>query len=116
MKKTKKIREVEVDLGPALIQGLSEIVEGLSRVSGKITIRHCKVAPPPVVKSKQIVLIREQLHMSQNLFAEVVGVSPQLVRAWEQGTRKPSRMACRLLEEIRQNPGYWRGRSLVHGG
>jgi DNA-binding transcriptional regulator YiaG len=33
-----------------------------------------------------------------------------LVKAWEQGMRKPSRMARRLMDEIRANPSRWRAK------
>mgnify|MGYP001124062743 CR=1 FL=1 len=43
---------------------------------------------------------REDLGVSQAVFADMLGVSASLVQSWEQGFRKPSRMACRLLDEI----------------
>jgi DNA-binding transcriptional regulator YiaG len=36
-----------------------------------------------------------------------MGVSTALVQHWEQGFRKPSRMACRLFDEINRDPGRW---------
>jgi putative transcriptional regulator len=52
--------------------------------------------------------VRESLHVSQALFARMVGASPALVRAWEMGSRVPSPMARRLLDTIRRDPAPWR--------
>jgi hypothetical protein len=40
----------------------------------------------------------------------MLAVSPMTVRSWEQGTRQPSAMARRFLDEIRMAPGHFRGR------
>jgi DNA-binding transcriptional regulator YiaG len=44
---------------------------------------------------------------SQAVFAKLLGVSLNTVRAWEQGVNHPSDMACRFLDEIRRDPAYW---------
>ena len=36
-----------------------------------------------------------------------MGVSIQAVHDWEQGLKPPGRAACRLMDEIRNNPDYW---------
>jgi DNA-binding transcriptional regulator YiaG len=53
---------------------------------------------------------RSLLHASQPIFAQFLGVSPSAVRDWEQGVKPPSGSACRLMDEIRQNPEYFFGR------
>ncbi len=112
--KRKQIRELKIDLGKELVQGMREVAEGLAgKDFSKVTTRTVKsIAPIPVLKSRQVRAIRQQLAMSQVVFADAVGVSPQLVRAWEQGQRKPSRLACRFLDGIRRDPSYWR--RIVH--
>ena len=40
--------------------------------------------------------------------AHLIGASPALVRAWEQGGRVPSPMARRLLDAIRREGRPWR--------
>lgn len=53
---------------------------------------------------------REKLGASQAIFAQFLGVSLNTVRSWEQGAKQPNPMACRFMDEILLNPGYWRGR------
>ena len=54
--------------------------------------------------------IRASLRLSQALFAKFLNVSLSIVTKWEQGREQPGGAACRLLDEIRQDPEYWRGR------
>jgi putative transcriptional regulator len=42
--------------------------------------------------------------MSQFVFASVLNVSVKTVQSWEQGERRPSHAALRLLEIIAANP------------
>jgi DNA-binding transcriptional regulator YiaG len=37
----------------------------------------------------------------------MLGVSKVLVQSWEQGARRPSRLARRLLDEINARPHHW---------
>ncbi len=60
---------------------------------------------PSVVQS-----VRQLLGLSQPLFADFLGVDASTVRSWEQGTRLPSPIARRFMDEITANPEYWRGR------
>jgi DNA-binding transcriptional regulator YiaG len=53
---------------------------------------------------------RELLDCSQVVFGRLLGVSTQTVRSWEQGRNLPHPVARRLMDEIRRNPDYWRGR------
>jgi putative transcriptional regulator len=54
--------------------------------------------------------VRRILGLSQPLFAEFLGVDASTVRSWEQGTRPPSSIARRFMDEISADPGYWHGR------
>ena len=54
--------------------------------------------------------IRVALNVSQAIMAKLLGVSVLTVQSWEQGTRKPSQMACRFLDEISKSPQYWKKR------
>ena len=47
---------------------------------------------------------------SHAVFARLLGIFVVLAQAWEQGQRKPSKMACRLLDEINAAPARWRQR------
>ena len=54
--------------------------------------------------------VRQLLGLSQPLFADFLGVDASTVRSWEQGTRPPSTIARRFMDEVTVNPEYWRGR------
>lgn len=54
--------------------------------------------------------VRNLLGMSQVLFARFLGVDANTVRSWEQGTRPPSPIARRFMDEIESDPEYWRRR------
>lgn len=97
MKKTK--------LGQELIQGMMEIV---AHQEGKITLRTTQIEmpePPPELSKKDVSNIRvKRLHMSQGAFAKLLGVSVRVVQSWEQGEKKPSGAARRLLQVAEKSP------------
>ena len=97
MKKTK--------LGQELIQGMMEI---MAHQEGKITLRTTKMEMPelpPELSGEEISKIRlKKLHMSQGAFAKLLGVSVRVVQSWEQGEKKPSGAARRLLQVAEKNP------------
>jgi putative transcriptional regulator len=47
--------------------------------------------------------MRKQAKLSQERFAEVLGISPATLRNWEQGRREPEGPAQRLLQVARHN-------------
>ena len=51
----------------------------------------------PEYKAKDVVALRNKLELTQRGFANVVGVSPRTVEAWEAGVNAPSRSARHLL-------------------
>jgi putative transcriptional regulator len=51
--------------------------------------------------------VRLSLGVSQAVFAQILGVSTDLVAAWEQNQRRPSTMACRLFELIEHDKSQW---------
>ncbi len=53
--------------------------------------------------------LRRRLDLSQAVFAQVLGVSAVPARKWESGARKPSPLACRLLDLIDRQPEMVRG-------
>jgi putative transcriptional regulator len=98
-------------IGSKIVEGMREFTEALE--SGKVISEHftchnvtLKFKPnrysPLLVKKT-----RKALRLSQALFANFLGVSPQTVRAWEQGVNVPNDMACRFMDEIRLDPDYW---------
>lgn len=61
-------------------------------------------APPCRIAPVEIRRIRQSLKASQTTFALYLNVSPNAVRSWEQGTRRPQQAALKLLGIARKNP------------
>ena len=73
----------------------------------KITLRTKTLTlPRPVkpIKPKDIVAIREQLAVSQSVFAQLLNVPKVTAISWEKGRRKPTGAALRLLDLVRKKP------------
>ena len=68
------------------------------------TAAAAQVEPPPQYVSERIKEIREQMGLSQPVFAAALNVSTETVRAWEQGTREPAGATLRLLEGAEEHP------------
>ena len=52
----------------------------------------------------QIKEIREQMNISQTVFAKLLNVSPSSIRQWEQGKREPTGATKVLLELLKKTP------------
>jgi putative transcriptional regulator len=70
----------------------------------KYTAAEAEVEPPPRYVSERIKEIREQMGLSQPVFAAALNVSTETVRAWEQGKREPDGATLRLLEVAEEHP------------
>jgi putative transcriptional regulator len=79
---------------------------------GRLTLRTIEVDEPSDYRAKDVKRVREELNVSQAVFAQLVGVSDVLVRSWERGAREPAPIARRLLDQIRAYPD--RFAKLVH--
>jgi putative transcriptional regulator len=91
----------------SIMQGLTEAVD---YQQGKISARKTKLIIKPVAAFNidDIKQIRQKTGLSQVLFASSLGVSPKTVEAWENGRNKPEGASRRLLEIVRDNPGFLR--------
>jgi putative transcriptional regulator len=56
--------------------------------------------PTPEFTPKDVVRIRTKNRASQSVFAAFLNVGKTTVAAWEQGTKKPSGAASKLLELV----------------
>jgi DNA-binding transcriptional regulator YiaG len=72
---------------------------------GRLTVRTVEVVEPSAYDAKAVRRTRRSLNLSQALFAQLLGVSGALVRAWELGSRAPAPLARRLLDQVRASPG-----------
>src|SRR3990172_5974355 len=79
--------------------------EGVRFAKGELTLRTIAIPPqPPQLAARDVVKLRRRLGMSQNLFAHVLNISPKTVQSWEQGHRRPSQAALRLLQVVQAQP------------
>jgi DNA-binding transcriptional regulator YiaG len=104
-------------IGERLIAGMESLLTtmkggGLAAVQKKFTVRKVKMATfeVPTLGKEGVLAIRTSLGVSQPVFASLLGVSPALVKGWEQGVKVPSGVALRFLAEVRRNPDYWKAR------
>jgi len=70
---------------------------------GDVTMREfdARCLPPvPDYTGAQVAKIRRKTRASQAVFGAVLNVGKSTVAAWEQGTKKPSAAAARLLEIV----------------
>lgn len=70
------------------------------------TIRVGQANPAEGMSPADIRHLRDALGMSQPVFASILSVSVNTVRAWEQGLRQPNGTALRLMAILRENPAY----------
>lgn len=68
------------------------------------TAAEAEVEPPPQYGPGRIREIRDHMELSQPVFAAALNVSPETIRAWEQGKRAPDGPTLRLLEVAEQHP------------
>ncbi|MGN6564773.1 MAG: helix-turn-helix domain-containing protein [Thermomicrobiales bacterium] len=101
------------ELGKLLIQGSEEVLayqrgeRALREHRVPITARGVIVLDPPHYDAARIRALRQQLALSQQLFADALNVSLATVRAWEQGLRVPEGATRRLLEIAEEHPEYF---------
>ena len=69
-----------------------------------LTARVASGSPAPKFDAERIVRMREGMQLSQPVFAQLLNVSAETVRAWEQKKRTPDGAALRLLELAEQQP------------
>jgi putative transcriptional regulator len=95
-------------LGREIIRGLTEAAESLERGVPLGTMKTVELPDEPgEYDGAGVRATRASLNASQAVFARVMGVSTILVRSWENGSREPSRLARRLLDEINREPRRW---------
>ena len=100
--------------GARIVAALTQFADDLESgvpIESKYTVRQIRVIPKPSIYSPDRVrAVRQLIGASQEVFAQLLAVSPMTVRSWEQGVRQPSPIARRFLDEIAMAPGHFRGR------
>ncbi|MCH8046614.1 MAG: transcriptional regulator [Planctomycetes bacterium] len=99
-----------------IVQGLEEFADALESgkdIAGRFTCRTIVLNLEPSEYNKSRVRdTRDILGASQTIFAHFLGVSPRTVQAWERGEKTPMPIACRFMDEIRNDPQKFRRRFL----
>lgn len=87
----------------SIITGLNEAIE---YEQGKISAGKTKltIEPLPDISADEIKTIRNNLGLTQAMFAAVIGVSAKTVEAWEAGTNRPIGPARRMISIIQFDP------------
>ncbi|MBL4889444.1 MAG: XRE family transcriptional regulator [Candidatus Lindowbacteria bacterium] len=90
-------------LGQELIEGLNEV---MAHQRGEITLKETTLVddPPEWTKDKIASLRLKKLRVSQSIFASLLAVTRSAVQAWEQGQKRPTGSARRLLQVIDKDP------------
>ncbi|SRR5579883_2727054 len=81
--------------------------EAIRHAKGEITLKTTTLElpdPPPEVGAEELAELQLAGGMSQAGFARLLNVSTKTIQSWEQGQRKPSQAALRLIQVFRHNP------------
>lgn len=80
--------------------------ESLAHARGELltlkTVPHLEA--PPEIDPDTLVALRTEVSMSQAVFARLLSTSTKTVQSWEQGKRKPSPAARRLIHILAMEP------------
>jgi putative transcriptional regulator len=113
---TRKRKTKPSPLSRRIISGLTDLRDALrdgAPLGERFTVRTVEISDPQRFDAARVRALRDTLNMSQQVFAQVIGVSTVLVRSWEQGVRTPSPLARRLLAEVEERPHRWRAKVSV---
>jgi putative transcriptional regulator len=89
------------------LRELAQTVKDGRPLEQRFTVRTVTLLEPHHYSPADVKRLRDQLGMSQAVFAEALGVSRIWVQGWERGVRHPSPLARRLLDTISADPAAW---------
>ena len=99
-----KDRSKRLPVAEQIRKGLEEAIR---HAKGEITLKTTILEipdRPPEVGAQELTKLRLKSGMSQAVFARMLNVSTKTVQSWEQGQRRPSQAALRLIQVFRKNP------------
>lgn len=101
-------------IGKKIIAALEEGLEAIQSdepLERRLSVRRYAIPDEPnEYDGPAVRAVRDRHAMSQGMFARFLCVSTSTVQSWEQGRRKPSRIARRLLDEMMAHPDHYRAR------
>ena len=86
----------QFDVYQGILEGLQQAIaykQG-DHTQARVSVRSVPDFP---ITATDVVRVRTELELSRQTLAQVVGVSPRTVAAWEAGRAAPSKTAQRLL-------------------
>jgi DNA-binding transcriptional regulator YiaG len=95
------------DRAPLFERLRTGLEEAIRHAKGEISLKATVLElpdPPPQIQPDELMKLRLDSRMSQDVFARVLNVPTKTVQNWEEGTRKPTQAALRLIQVFRQNP------------
>jgi putative transcriptional regulator len=104
-----KLSKLEKDLVEGLEEFVTDLKSGKSIEKKYIRRRVVLDLEPGAYTPQKVKEVRQILNVSQLVFAQFLGVTVKAVSKWESGS-SPNKMACRMMDEIRCNPDFWRKR------
>jgi len=79
--------------------------EGIAHSNGELTLKTIEAPEdPPEIDAASLAALRNQVAMSQRVFAKLLSVSCKTLQSWEQGARKPSDASLRLIQIFSEHP------------
>ena len=101
--KAKSARQHKRDLFAELKEGMNALA---SSREGKMTLRTHSVEfkPAPDLSPKELIRVREGLHISRAVFAAYLRTNVRTLENWEQGRAKPNAQAALLINLVKQFP------------
>ena len=88
----------------SLLSGLRDALDYERGHRKDLTVRDVSLKPPKQLAPKAVAAIRQSMHVSQGVFAQLLNVSASAVQAWERGARTPSDAALKLLHIAKRHP------------
>ena len=91
----------------SLKEALEQVIAFQNGDTSKCRVRMVtipEIEPVTEYSKEQIKEIRQKNQFTQKSFAELFGVSPKAVEAWESGVRKPTGTAKRLFQLMEKDP------------
>jgi putative transcriptional regulator len=98
----------------SIMTGLQEAVDyERGTLSKPVRTRTVRIASLPHYQAGHIKRIRQKLQLTQATFAQVFGVSPKTVEAWESGRNAPQGPAQRILSFLEQDHEFLEKHRLI---
>ncbi len=98
----------------SIMTGLQQAVEyEQGTLNTPVRTRTVSIASLPRYQGGNITQIRHKLCLTQATFAQVFGVSPKTIEAWESGRNRPQGPAQRILSLLDQDDNFLETHHLI---